>query len=189
MKDNRTRILEAALDLFAARGYDAIGVQEICEAAGVTKPTLYHYFGSKRGLLETLIETRSAQFMARLGEAATYRGDLPLSLEQVVATCFAFAATDRTLYRLLLGLWFTVPEHDAFQAVAALHQREHAIIEALFMAASSDHGNMRGKHTMYAATLLGMINTCVALFLNGQLVLDQSAQHQAVRQFSYGIYS
>ncbi|HIZ64719.1 MAG TPA: TetR family transcriptional regulator, partial [Candidatus Blautia pullicola] len=44
--DNRELILNAALDLFYARGYDAVGVQEIVDRAGVTKPTLYYYFGS-----------------------------------------------------------------------------------------------------------------------------------------------
>ena len=40
--DNRMNILEKALHLFYEKGYDAIGVQEIADAAGVTKPTLYH---------------------------------------------------------------------------------------------------------------------------------------------------
>ena len=52
--DNREAILSEALHLFYVRGYDAVGVQEIVDAAGVTKPTLYYYFGSKKGLLETL---------------------------------------------------------------------------------------------------------------------------------------
>ncbi|HIS80092.1 MAG TPA: helix-turn-helix transcriptional regulator [Candidatus Scatomonas merdavium] len=38
--ENRERLLEAALSLFYEKGYDAVGVQEIVEAAGVTKPTL-----------------------------------------------------------------------------------------------------------------------------------------------------
>ena len=42
--DNREKILNCALELFHARGYDAVGVQEIAETAGVTKPTLYYYF-------------------------------------------------------------------------------------------------------------------------------------------------
>ena len=41
--DNREKILNCALELFHARGYDAVGVQEIAEMAGVTKPTLYYY--------------------------------------------------------------------------------------------------------------------------------------------------
>lgn len=53
--DNREKILNCALELFHARGYDAVGVQEIAETAGVTKPTLYYYFGNKRGLLEALL--------------------------------------------------------------------------------------------------------------------------------------
>ena len=54
--DNREAILSEALHLFYVRGYDAVGVQEIVDAAGVTKPTLYYYFGSKKGLLESLFE-------------------------------------------------------------------------------------------------------------------------------------
>jgi len=57
--DNRSTILARALELWSERGYDAVGVQEIVDAAGITKPTLYHYFGSKRGLLDCLIEERS----------------------------------------------------------------------------------------------------------------------------------
>ena len=55
MENNRSKILDRALDLFSARGYDAVGVQEVADAAGLKKPTLYHYFGSKSGLLKTLL--------------------------------------------------------------------------------------------------------------------------------------
>ncbi len=45
------RLLAAATRLFADQGYDRTSVQEIVEAAGVTKGALYHYFGSKDDLL------------------------------------------------------------------------------------------------------------------------------------------
>jgi AcrR family transcriptional regulator len=45
------RLLAAATRLFAERGYDRTSVQEIVEAAGVTKGALYHYFDSKDDLL------------------------------------------------------------------------------------------------------------------------------------------
>jgi AcrR family transcriptional regulator len=57
------RLLAAATRLFAERGYDRTSVQEIVEAAGVTKGALYHYFGSKEDLLHevyarVLLETQ-----------------------------------------------------------------------------------------------------------------------------------
>lgn len=45
------RVLQAATRLFAERGYESTSVQEIVEAAGVTKGALYHYFRSKDELL------------------------------------------------------------------------------------------------------------------------------------------
>lgn len=48
------RLLAAATRLFADQGYDRTSVQEIVEAAGVTKGALYHYFGSKEDLLQEI---------------------------------------------------------------------------------------------------------------------------------------
>ena len=63
------RILSTALDLFAVRGYDSTSVREICEAAGITKPTLYHFFGSKEGVLQALVQGGFEQFR-RLAQVA-----------------------------------------------------------------------------------------------------------------------
>jgi TetR/AcrR family transcriptional regulator len=186
---NRTEILARALDLFAARGYDAVGVQEICEAAGVTKPTLYHYFGNKQGLLAALVRERSGLLLARLQEATAYAGDLPVSLERVVETYFEFAAAEPALYRLLLALWFTVPASESFKVVAALNGEQQRLVEGLFERAAADHGNMRGRHQVYAASFLGAINTYIALALNDYLQLTPAVARQVVHQFSHGIYS
>jgi AcrR family transcriptional regulator len=45
------RLLEAAVSLFAEKGFDATSVQEIVERAQVTKGAMYHYFRSKDDLL------------------------------------------------------------------------------------------------------------------------------------------
>ena len=54
--DNKKNIMNIALKSFSLKGFDAVGVQEIVEKSGVTKPTLYHYFGSKTGLLEAIFD-------------------------------------------------------------------------------------------------------------------------------------
>lgn len=186
--NNRTVILRCALTLFAAPGYDAVGVQEICVAAGVTKPTLYHYFGHKRGLLEALVHERCDPFVSRLA-AATYVNHLPHTLQNVVCEYFRFATDEPVLYRMLLALWLTVPENDAFSVIAALNERQQHILEELFLHATRDHGNMRGRHRVYALTFLGTINTYIAASLNGYVQLDDALVQQAVKQFSHGIYS
>ena len=80
--DNKELILKSALDLFYAKGYDAVGVQEIVDKAGISKPTLYYYFGSKLGLLQNLLETGYQEFESRLIDIARPGESLPGVLYQ-----------------------------------------------------------------------------------------------------------
>ncbi|WP_433472905.1 TetR/AcrR family transcriptional regulator [Spirillospora sp. CA-142024] len=61
------RILDAALRLFAERGFDGTSVQGIVEAAEVTKGALYHYFDSKDDLLYEIYHSLIARQLADLG--------------------------------------------------------------------------------------------------------------------------
>lgn len=187
--DNRARILDRALHLFAAHGYDAVGVQEIVEAAGLTKPTLYHYFGSKHGLLTALLETNLARFNQAARAGCAYQGDLPASLLRIVNIFFQFARENPTFYQLQLALWFAPRSSEAHQAVSPFLIEQYDMLEALFEQASGDHGNMRGRQRAYAATFMGMINTYAGMALNGYVTLDDALARQAVHQFQHGIYS
>ncbi len=187
--DNRSNIQAEALKLFAARGYDAVGVQEIVEAAGVTKPTLYHYFGSKQGLLEAILAENFEQLYRSAAQAAEYHHDLPHNLNQVVKAYFNFAQAHRLFYRMQLSLWFSPVDCQAFKCVARLNESQQEMIERLFALAAQDHGNMKGRHKAYAATFLGMINTYVGLALNGYTEFNDELVYKAVHQFMHGIFS
>ncbi len=187
--ENRDTLLSCALDLFASRGYDAVGVQEIVEAAGVTKPTLYHYFGSKQGLLRALLAQYHDELLAALQQAADYHGDLPLTLTQITSAYFQFAQAHPTFYRMLISMWYAPRQSEAFQAVASVDRQQFELIEAMFVQAASNHGNMRGRHRHYATSFMGMINSYIGMFLNGYVTLDDTLMYQAVHQFQHGIYS
>ena len=187
--DNRSAILANALQLFAARGYDAVGVQEIAEAAGITKPTLYHYFGSKRGLLDALLEKDFAPLTQAVQEAAEYHNDLPLTLEKVMRAYFDFAKSHRAFYRMQLSLWFTPQQGEAFQAVAPWNEKNYRALEQMFLQAAKQHGNMKGRQRAYATTLLGVINTYIGMALNDYVELDAPLVYQAAHQFMHGIFS
>jgi len=80
------RLLAEATRLFAERGYDRTSVQEIVEAAGVTKGALYHYFGSKDDLL--------SEIYGRVLRLQTERLDAIASQDVPVARRLAEAAAD-----------------------------------------------------------------------------------------------
>ena len=187
--DNRANILECALRLFADQGYDAVGVQEIVDAAGITKPTLYHYFGSKHGLLEAILEAHFTHLNSVVRAAAAYHGDLPAALRNLTAACFQYARENPTFYRLQLALWFAPRHAPAHQCVTRWQTEQHELIEALFLQAANDHGNMRGRQRAYATTFSGMLNTYIGMALNGYTELDETLLRQAVHQFQHGIYS
>jgi TetR/AcrR family transcriptional regulator len=191
---NKGNILQVALGLFSERGYEAVGVAEICEASGITKPTLYHYFGSKRGLLDAIIAERGGPLALRIRDAASYAaGDrargVSDGLERVALTMTAFAKEDGAFARLRLSLAFAPPSSEGWQAASSLNEGIFAAVESFFLEAAKDHGNMRGRSKPYAAAFIGTIDTYVGLFLAGHSSLDDEVVRGAVRQFMYGIFS
>ncbi len=72
--DVRQAIVEVATSLFARKGFEATSVREIAESVGVTKPTIYYYFGSKLGLLEYALDASFSPLVKRL-EAINARED------------------------------------------------------------------------------------------------------------------
>jgi len=63
---NRTRLLEAAVRVFAERGYQAASVQEIAEESGLSNGALYYNFDSKQQLFLALMDDRTAARIAEL---------------------------------------------------------------------------------------------------------------------------
>jgi TetR/AcrR family transcriptional repressor of nem operon len=63
--DARERLVDEASQLFHARSYESVGVQELCEAASINKGSFYHFFASKEDLAAAVID---AQWQATLDE-------------------------------------------------------------------------------------------------------------------------
>lgn len=67
-KDTRTRILEAAYELFRDQGYNVVPLSAILERAGVSKGGFYHYFGSKEDLFFELVRNELDSLITTLEE-------------------------------------------------------------------------------------------------------------------------
>lgn len=102
----KRKLLRVALKIFADRGYAGASVQAIVDAARVTKPTLYYYFGSKAGLYQALLDWANDERLRLMREAAERSDSLAGQLVEVLAAIFDFIEGHRELMRLAFATPF-----------------------------------------------------------------------------------
>ncbi|WP_417706404.1 TetR/AcrR family transcriptional regulator [Pseudomonas sp.] len=64
--ETRNKLIKAAREAFAAKGYADSSMDDLTAAAGLTRGALYHHFGGKQGLLQAVIEQIDGEMMQRL---------------------------------------------------------------------------------------------------------------------------
>ena len=84
----RSKIMVAAEELFAARGYAGTSVRDIASAAGVNGAMIHYYFGNKEGLYHSILETAASEVRSLLKEAA---GDDQPTRERLTRFIHAYA--------------------------------------------------------------------------------------------------
>ncbi len=92
----RNEILDAAQQLFTLKGYDQTSVQDILDAAGISKGAFYHYFSSKEELLDCLVTRMVAQTMLA---AQPILDDQSLDAAEKMETLFNFFGQMKTSNR------------------------------------------------------------------------------------------
>ena len=97
----RKKIFEAALQVFAERGFHNATMDEIAQASQVAKGTLYRYFSSKEDLLEQLLRTTSRELVVRFAEAFGTEGDILQQIETFIRSWLVFIEENHVLYRLV----------------------------------------------------------------------------------------
>jgi AcrR family transcriptional regulator len=103
------RILSTALDLFSVKGYDATAVREICEAAGITKPTLYHFYGSKEGVLRALVTSGFERFRRLVDSALATPGTFRERCKVVARSIFKSATEQPRYWRFVHSVVWAPP--------------------------------------------------------------------------------
>lgn len=103
------RFLDAALELFSEKGYEAASVREICERAGITRPTLYYFFKSKEGIYRALIEDAAAEFHQQIVHGLETEHTLEGQYKQVARVLFGDARSRAQRWRFMFGLVWATP--------------------------------------------------------------------------------
>jgi AcrR family transcriptional regulator len=99
----RRQLLTVALRVFAERGYHPTSMNDLAEAAGVTKPVLYQHFRSKRALYLELLEDVGEQLRATIDKATTEAGTPREQVHAGFRAYFEFVAGQQLAFQLLFG--------------------------------------------------------------------------------------
>jgi AcrR family transcriptional regulator len=98
----RAALVQAARELFAARGYADVATEEIVRAAGVTRGALYHHFAGKKQLFEAVYEEVERGLVEQIATSASASAGDPLEALHAGAQAFLDACEDPAVRRIAL---------------------------------------------------------------------------------------
>ncbi|OWJ64211.1 hypothetical protein BWR60_25925 [Inquilinus limosus] len=114
-EEKRRRILDAAADCFARRGFHGTGMAEICEAAGMSAGNLYRYFPGKEAMIAALVDAEREETAALFREMRD--SDDPLAAIITLLERFLTLTTDAAGHRLWLEILSEGARNPQIQAV------------------------------------------------------------------------
>jgi AcrR family transcriptional regulator len=128
----RERLLEAAIEMFAERGYAATGVDALCRRAGVAKTGLYWEFQNKVGLLNAVIDHVVAEWVDQIREAARSAGTPRERLDVALSTMRTRIQARPELFRVLLVVLAerTQVDEEAREALRRFYKSAHGALVA-----------------------------------------------------------
>ena len=172
----RDALVRAGRELFAERGYAAVGTEEVVQAAGVTRGALYHHFQDKRDLFRAVYEQVEQEVVESVAAQMSEPGD-PWELLARGTRAFLDACSDPALMRIGLldgpavlgwGEWREIGAKYALGLVTAGLQ------------AAKDAGELRsGDVKALAHLMLGTLGEAAMLIANSE---DPAAAREEVER-------
>lgn len=176
-EDTRQKILDKALELFAAQGYNSVSVGEIAQAVGIKAPSLYNHFPGKQAIFDAIVESTAAQYEADTDKINIHVQnvvqDIPVfneitedALFEKVRQIFEYSLHNEAISRfrcMMVREQFRSPE------LAALYSRRYVdrileyhagIFRALIAAGEIQAEDPDTLAMMYVAPVLTLIGVC-----------------------------
>jgi AcrR family transcriptional regulator len=107
---SRERILEAATELFAQKGYAGAGVDQLAKRSGIAKTAIYYHFGNKEGLLAAALERAANTWIDGIAQVSSQAGDWSARLDAGLAGMRTLLEEKPWLFNLIQILALEVAE-------------------------------------------------------------------------------
>jgi AcrR family transcriptional regulator len=179
-EETRNHILEAAQRLFSLNGYDATGVAEICQAAGVSKGAFYHHFPSKQAIFMDLLENWLAVMDDGLQAISQGEQDVPHILMQMTEILTAVFQTADGRPPMFLEYWLQASRDEAISKATIAPYRHYQEFFTALVQRGMDEGSFRDVDPQITAQTL--VALAMGLLLQGLLIPHGANWPQAPRQ-------
>ena len=163
----REQLLEVALHVFASRGFHQTSMNDVADAAGVTKPVLYQHFSSKRALYLELLELVSLRLMAAIDEATSAAAGPREQVERGLRAYFHFVVESPDEYQLMFG-GGTRRDAEFAQEAARLERSIAEVIAELITV----EGLVEHERVLLAHGIVGLAEGATRHWLGDALDLD-----------------
>jgi AcrR family transcriptional regulator len=155
------RILRAAAELIATRGYSATSTRDIAAAVGVEQPAIYKHFSAKSDILAALVALALEWPLRLADELATLRAPAAVKLHRWLEECLSHL--DASPY-VLVSILITpeLLQQERFTTEQALVSRfEHVVVDLI--EAGQSEGDLRAMNPVSAARLVQALFDALAL--------------------------
>ena len=161
--ERRDQILDAANTLFAERGYDAVSIEDIARASGVTRGLVHHYFGGRKEVYVALLERVGADREERLrrpvGRSARAR------VADSVSRWLDWTEANRSTYLGTIAPGEDIADPEVRRVVEDLRGRAVALL-ATFHADIAPEDSIRLRHALECWT--GLNRAATRRWLRGE---------------------
>jgi AcrR family transcriptional regulator len=166
----RAQLLDAALEVFVAKGYHATGMDDIADRAGVSKPVLYQHFQSKLELYLALLDISCDAVVDAVATALEATDDNKERVAATVDAFYTYVSNDRAAFRLVF-------ESDLTQEPAVRERVERVITYSAALITQvirDDTGLPDAESELLAVSLVGMAHVSARYWLAPGIDVSQA---------------
>ena len=176
---SRERVLDAAERIMAEHGFEAATLARVVEEAGIPMSSVYHYFGSKDGILLAVMERGADRFFADLPDLSRRPGRPAQHLTRVVSAATRTLGRHPNFLRLLIAFAAQPPVAGDGEVQAVIRRvREHALdlLRAQIAVAFGDDPRSPGTDQLARFALAAIDGAFVATQTDRGVTLERLLQ-------------
>ena len=179
--ERRRQLLDAALELFVARGYHAAAMDEIAERAGVSKPVLYQHFPGKLELYLALLDESVDTLVEKVRDALKSNADNKQRVAATFGAYFEYVGGQGQAFRLVFES--DLGNEPAVRARLDRGQRECAAMVSQVV--REDAGISDDEAHLLSVGMVGMAQVTARYWLTSRDRIPQEAAEQLVARLAW----